>query len=336
MPEAIITSTPGGAQVADLRTLGKSGGMSGQSAMALLEHGPTALRTFGTLRKDEWIEIDRVVTRVARDRLRGVADLRAAGLTKTIPNALGTTRIEWEKVSEMDPAEMSMSGLSQSQNDRVVFDLDHLPVPIIYKDFQINLRALMASRKQGTGLDTLQIEMASRKVSEYLEDLLWNGSTVLGSANPIYGYRTTPNRNTGSTTADWNSASGDQIVGDVLAMIEKATADNFFGPYVLYFSTAAGIMMSDDYKAESDKSILTRLREIPEISAFRSTNKLANNEALLVQMSPDVVELLDGMAPTTLQWESHAGFLAHFKIMTIMVPRFKNDILNQSGIVHYT
>jgi hypothetical protein len=59
-------------------------------------------------------------------------------------------------------------------------------------------------------------------------------------------------------------------------------------------------------------------------------------EVILVQMSTDVVDWLDGLQPTTVMWESHGGMMIHFKVMMIGAPRIKADQSGQSGIVHYT
>jgi len=56
----------------------------------------------------------------------------------------------------------------------------------------------------------------------------------------------------------------------------------------------------------------------------------------MLQMTSDVAEMVDGIQPTTVQWETHAGFVVHFKILTIMVPRLRNDQTNQSGIAHFS
>lgn len=325
-------------QIAD--SLSMAGGhMSGQGVAAkLLANGMNvnALRTNGTLRKDEWIMYDKAVVEIARRNLLGVQDLMSRGLVYNLPNALGHTRLEWEKVSDMDPAIVTMSGISESQNDRLIYDLESMPIPIIHKDFNINIRALAASRNNGTPLDTAQARVASRKVSELIETMLFDGATVLGSTNPIYGYTTAPNRNTGALTASWLTATGDQIVADILKMIEAEVTDNFYGPYVLYIGAGAGVHFGDDYKTNSDKTIMSRVMEIPNLAAVRVTKDLADTEAVLVQMDADVVEMVNGMQPTTVEWESHGGMVTHFKVMAIMVPRIRNDYLLQSGIAHFS
>lgn len=295
-----------------------------------------ALRPQTTLRRDEWIHFDNAVTEVARERLNGISDLVSAGLTFNLPNAMGKTSIEWEKVSDMEGAEVSMAGVTQGQNDRIDYANDSMPVPIVHKEFQLNIRALAASRNLGDALDTTQAAYASRKVSEKLEDMLFLGSTILGSSNPIYGYTTAPQRNTGSVTATWTTATGAQILADTLAMIALANNDQMYGPFIIYVPLAVFANMSNDYKAESDKTILQRIEELPNISSVRVAERLTGTNIIMAQMTRDVVELVDGIQPTMVQWESQGGFVQHFKVLAIMPPRFKTTYTNQSGIVHYS
>jgi len=317
---------------------GGSRSASGSVAARMLatNFNVNGLRTNGTLRKDEWIQYDTAVVDVARRRLGGVADLLSAGLRYNLTNALGTTRLEWEKISDMDGADITMSGISQSQNDRVVYELDSLPIPIVHKDFNINVRALEASRKTGQALDTTQAAIAARKVSEQIETMLFNGATVLGSAAPIYGYTTAPNRNTNSLTANWNTATGDNIITDQLKMIEALVADNMYGPYMVYLPADAYVHFGADFKAGSDKTIMQRFKENPLILDVKMSKDLDSGEVLMVQMTNDVVDMVDGLQPTVVEWESHAGFIVHFKVLAIMVPRIRNDFLLQSGIAHFS
>ena len=57
---------------------------------------------------------------------------------------------------------------------------------------------------------------------------------------------------------------------------------------------------------------------------------------ILLQLTSDVVDIVVGMQPTTLQWEDMGGMITNFKVMAIMVPRIKDTQTSQSGIVHYT
>lgn len=319
---------------------GGKGGISGGGLVAqrLMQSGfnVNALRTNDVLRKDEWKLYDTALVTVARTRLVGVGDLLSRGLSMKLPNALGVTRVEWETATEMVPADVTMSGISQSTNDRMEFDLTGIPVPIVHKDFNLNIRHLEASRRTGQPIDTMQIERCTRMVVEKIENILFAGFTGLGSNNTIYGYKNATNRNTGSVSASWVTATGAQIVFDVLAMIGKSVADNMYGPWMLYVPVDAYVHMGDDYKANGDLTILERVKAIPGIIDVRPTSDLAAPNVLLVQMTKDVVDMIDGIQPTMVEWDSHGGFVKNFKVIAIMVPRVRNDSDLQSGVVHYS
>lgn len=333
MPEAVsvdLVTQSGGSM--------KGGGLVAQK---LLQNNfdVNCLRTNDTLRKDEWKLYDTAIVQIAKSRLIGVNDLMSRGLSFKLNNALGTTRIEWETDTDLTPAAVSMSGIQRSQDDRVEFSLTGMPVPIIHKDWTLNIRHLEASRRTGQPLDTMMAQKAGRVVAEKIEDMLWNGYTGLGSNNTIYGYLTTPYRNTGSVTSGaWvaGTIDGEKILGDVLAMIQKALDDHMYGPFVLYVPIAIGTLLGNDFKDGSDKSIRQRLLETDGLADIRSTANLTGTNILLVQLTADVVQMIDGIQPTMVQWDSHGGMVTNFKILAIMLPRFRNDSEHQSGIVHYS
>ncbi len=312
---------------------------TGSVATRLLESkfNVNSLRTNAILRKDEWVQYDTAVVEVARERLGAVEDLISRGLTFPLGNALGTTIVEWEQMSEMTPAEINMAGVTEGERDRVDFTLKSLPVPITHKDFRLNIRALEASRRLGESLDTTQARLASRLVSESIENQLFNGAaiTVLGSSIP--GLTTAANRNTG-TAASWELAAtaGEDLVDDVIEMMGIAEGDNMFGPYGLYCSIAAKNNLNNDYKANSDRTTLERMGAIDGLVSIRGTSKLTGKNVLLVQLTSDVVDMVVGMQPTTLQWEDMGGMITNFKVMAIMVPRVKDTSTLQSGIVHFS
>lgn len=296
-----------------------------------------ALRTNDVLRKEDWLLFDKTVVEVARTNLIGIADLHAAGLAMPLPNALGTTVIQWEKQSDMTDAELGMTGITAGSRDRLEFTPVNLPVPIAFKDFQISARALNANNRTGMMLDTTQVAVATRRVSDLLESILFKGATITAGGGTIYGYTNFPSRNTGSVTADWTTASGDQIVTDIVTkLIPALQADNMYGPYKLYVSIPAYTNMLKDLKAASDKSILQRVLEIPGITAVRPTTQLTGTNVLLIQMTRDVVDIVDGMQPTPVMWESHGGMMMHFKVMAIQVPRLKSDYNGNCGIAHFS
>lgn len=317
---------------------------TGGVADRLLANGMNfaSLRTNATLRKDEWEVLDTAIITIARERLNGVADLMNAGLTYNLPNGMGTLVVQHETQTEMTAAEITMDGVTQVDRDRVLFNLVSTPVPITHKDFYISARVLEASRRIGQPLDVTQAQEASRQVAETLENTLFNGASSLGplgfgsSSATLFGYTTRTNRNTVSLTTNWDdsAASGETILADVLSMITAAHNDRHFGPYTLYIPTNYWVSLLDDFKANSDKTIIQRLLEIPSIQAIKPADKLSDDNVLLVEMSRTNVDEVVGMQPTTLQWDTHFGLNMHFKVMAIMVPRIKLDADNRSGVVH--
>ena len=320
----------------------------GGVAEKLLSNGmnPAALRTNAVLRKDEWEQLDTAVVEIARERLNAVGDLVSRGLTYEVGNGMGTTIVQHETVSEMTRAQVTMDGVTRGENDRVTFSLVSTPLPVIHHDFQISARVLAASRQSGSPLDTTQVEEATRQVAETTEDLLVNGvesgdSKTLGfgsGAAVIYGYTDRPNRNTYSLAGAWNLAAttGEDIIADVLAMVAAIQVDRMFGPYILYVPSNFWVKLQDDYKPNSDKTILQRVREISGIEDVKPVDKLADSNVLLVQLTKSNVDMVIGMQPTTVQWETQGGMMMMFKVMSIMVPRIKLDHDNRSGVVHGT
>jgi hypothetical protein len=298
-----------------------------------------SLRVNGVLRFRDWILMDRTVIDVARQRLTLTQELVSRGLVFPVPGALGVTRIEWERMSDMGPAEVDMSGLTPGRNDGIEFDLQGMPLPIIHKDFHLNIRHLEASRRGGTPLDTAQAALSTRIVSETIEGIILNGYAITSAGTgPIYGLLNHPNRNTGSLTHDWSldTTPGDEIVKDLIEMIGVMLGDNMFGPYGLLLPLSTMNRLSDDYKANSDRSILERLGAIPNVSFILPVAQLAAPNVVLFQLSSDVIDMIDGIQPTLVQWEAHGGMQFCFKVLAIMFPRVRSDYKGQSGIVHYS
>ena len=316
-------------------------GQDGKSYMTLIKNGkPVAVPVVNaTLRKDEWKQYDQAILKAAQERLIGIADLESKGLVYNVANGLGKTVLEYEDIGDITAAEVNMDGASKTKGDRPNYDIKYLPLPIISKDFQINLRALTASRNTGDALDTTMAEMAAREVAEKAEDILFNGlSAYTFGGGTIRGYRDFANRNTYSLTAHWNdsAATGATMLADLIAMKQAAINDKHYGPYVLYIPTAYEASIDDDFKANSDKSIRQRLLEVGGITNIRVADKMTADNILLVEMNSSTVRLVKGLAITTVEWQSEGGMIHHYKVMAIMVPQIRADQNGNCGIVHGT
>jgi hypothetical protein len=296
-----------------------------------------SLRTNDVLRPREWELYDRTVVEVTRAQLVGVADLMNAGLVTNLANPLGTMTVVWDTMGDMTPANMNMTGLPEGERDRLTFGQARMPVPITHKDFQINLRTLEASRRGGQPLDTTHAAVATRKVNEMLEQTLFAGASITSDGGTIYGYTNHPSRLTGSVTANWTTATGDQILADVMAIAGAFAAINRQNlPIHLYVSVAAFVHMGADFKAASDRTILDRVLAVPGIGSVRPTSMLTGTNIIAVQFTRETVDLLVGFQPMPIMWETHAGFMINFKVMAIIVPRLRTDANGQMGLAHYS
>ena len=296
------------------------------------------LSTNATLRKDEWKHLDETVVDIATQRLVGVNDLVSRGLVYNVPNGLGTTVLEYEDVSDMEDAQVNMDGVSRGRSDRLEFDLNYLPLPIVHADFQINARVLMASRTKGVPLDSAQAAVASRKVAEKVESILFTGaSTYTFGGGTIYGYTDFTKRDTTvSLTAHWNdsAASGATMLADVIAMKQASITNRHYGPWGLYIPTNFETAVDDDFKAASDKTIRQRLLEVTGIEFVNVADFLTADNVVLVELRPETARVVIGMQPTTVEWSTEGGMIFLFKVMAIMVPQLRADQADKCGIIH--
>lgn len=319
---------------------GGSGKWATERLMAALKAGrpltTNELRDCSTLRKDEWKEIDTAVLEEGAIRLQGVADLLAMpGMTRKLKNGFGTTIFEWETMTDMDDAIVSMDGITRSENQALDFALNGLPMPFTHKDFNLNLRVLEASRKRGEPLDTTEARLSSRKVAEKTEDMLFNGGKTFGGMG-IYGYTTYPYRNTASfgTGGAWSgSKTGAQVFTDVQTMIAALEGDRMYGPFGIYVTPTMDLFLNTDYSTEYPKTIRARILENPRIKFIKFSDKVPANTVVMVQLTPDVVQMVQGEPLQTIQWDVEGGMQINYKVFQILVPLIRSDAQNRCGIV---
>jgi len=291
------------------------------------------------LRRDEWQRLDAAVQQSALIRLNAVADLKGAGLTEPI-GSFGTLTTQWNQQSELTQADVSMTGQSVGERDRLENKIAGRPVPVIFKDFIIPKRQLDSSRLLGNPIDTTHAIAATRVVSEKLEEMLVNGeSTTVFDGNTIYGYTTEPNRNTDTATnyggGDWGTIGN--IVPTISGMIGAAEADRYYGPYVVYASTTQYNQAATSFFTDgSGESALNRVLRIPSITNMKPNDSLADGAVVLVTMQKDVVDWAEHMDISVVEWMSGDGMVGFYKVMAVATPRVKSDYGSRSGIVHAT
>lgn len=305
--------------------------------------GTIQINTTATLRHDEWKQLDAAIVEVSRQRLGGFEDLRSAGLVYNLGNGLGTTVLEWHDVSDAMEAVVTMDGVTRGNNDRPVFQHNYLPIPIIHVDYEINARVLAASRNLGNPLDTTSAERAARRILEKLEAMLFTdvtfgyGAVDSRSRNSIYSYLNFPDRNLVNLSIPWDASAmtAAGILQDVLEMKKASIAAYHYGPWQLYIPTDYETVLDDDYDTQTPgTTIRERIMKIDGIKGIKVVDTLPDDNVLLVQLTSDVVRIVQGMALQNVEWATEGGMISKFKVMTIQVPQIRSDQNGKTGIVH--
>ena len=292
-----------------------------------------------TLRKDEWEELDLRIVMASVPPLVIVNYLVNRGLTRPL-GGLGTLVAQYNQVSEMTAATANMRGHSGVEKDLIDTDLVGVPVPIIFKEYEIDQRLLLASRRMGDGLDVSNGAAAARVVAEKIEDLLINGDSAINlNGATIYGLTNHPNLNSGTAASygggDWGTITN--VTPTISGMITAAQTDGYYGPYAVWaaptqFNQAALNFFTDG----SGDTARDRVLRMANVESFEQSPQLADGEALLVTLSPEVVEIatVPGYFPVTnVEWTSGDAMLNGYKVLAAMTPMVKSDYSGKSGVV---
>ncbi len=296
------------------------------------------IHTNATLRPYEWRQLDEVLLPIVQTRLQGIADLKANNLIYNLGNAMGTTVLEWHDVSDALEAVMTMDGVTRGENDRLEFTAHYLPIPIIHADYEINARVLASSRSLGNPLDVSMAERAARKVADKLEKMLFTDKSYTFGGGTIYSYTNFLHRNTIQLDSSWDNSgvTGKMIVNDIIEMKQKAIAAHYYGPYQIYIPVAYETILDQDYVDDHAGTIRQRILALDNIKGIKVVDTLTAENVLMVQMTPDVVRLVQGMPLQNVQWEEQGKFVTKFKVLTIAVPQIRADQEGHCGIVHAT
>lgn len=305
-----------------------------------------------SLRKEEWINLDRAVVMAARLRLRAWMDIESSG---TVSGFDGMSKLvhQYEAMSDPGEALVDMDGMTPGRTDAPQFKLRSVPLPITHSDFWFSERALAVSRNTGTPLDTSMAEAAGRRVAEMIEQTVIGtvvgvtyggvstGPTAIDGTSRVYGMTNFPYRVTKTDLTTPTGSNPEGVMTDVIEMRELMYANGFFGPFVLYTSSGYDAYFDNDYfrsgSTSATRTLRERIRGIDGITDIRRLDFLTSGfQMVLVQMTPDVVQAINAMEITTLQWDEKGGMEKHFKVMCIKVPLFKAPYNGVAAIVHAT
>lgn len=291
-----------------------------------------------TLRHEDYLVIQEMITEVRRRKLNGINDLKEAGLT--LPVSLSDQIVGTENANEFGDAGQEMNPNSVDNND-TVFAETYVPNPITHQSFSIPWRQQGFAYKSSSGL-----KETMRKVAERLEETLFNGNPAIkvsfgGAAQSLYGYTTHPDRGT-ATISDWsNTANNDAIVDEVISNIGSMFADQGgveMDSVVLYYPKNFKSALDRDYVSGfPSKTVADRIRDIPEIKDVKFGEKLADSNVVYVEMSDRTVQLAVASDIVSVPHVKTNPMAA--QVMTTyaaMVQIIKSDSNGNTGILHAT
>lgn len=289
------------------------------------------------LTRDEWVELDTMVLNAARPLLPMVNQLRARGLTHSL-GSLGSLTSRWYTSSEVTKANINMTGRGQN-NDLPEMIRKEVPIPVIWKTLEIDMRSLMASRRLGDGLDTTAITEATQVIAEEAEKLVLGLASVNNfNGLPLYGLVNHPDRNTVSAAGDWGTIAN--ILTTVRSAISALQADYHYGPYMVYASqnqyNEAALTFYDDGTGQTPAQ---RILSLPNVAGFELVPYLTDGSILVVQMSNTVIDFAEPRDFSGIQlreWTTNDGLASGFKLMMVGAPRVKSRQDGKSGVAHIT
>ena len=300
------------------------------------------LHIHSTLRRDEWEELDALVTTAGREIMTGVMHLRqGAGTLRSV--GIGTSLALYNRESHMPTATLAMNPLADGEMGRVDYGLAGTPVPFAFNDFQLDLATLMASRQYGDGLDLTQGRAAGYQVALAHETLLFNGTPAIavadrqGTLNTVYGYTTHPARNTGTAVGDWGNTTSGYInaVNTVQAMKLRLRQDRYYGPYRLYVNDVNWTDIGS-VNTQTDRRVVEVLRADPEILSVENSPRLESGAIILVDPNPQVVQWVERFTIRPVEWDEKGGLGSNYRVIGSGAPLIKSTSEQQCGVAHFT
>jgi len=314
--------------------------LTGNSARALVSCSGdmSKLRTNEVLQHEDWVDMqkDHIIP-MAQKVLRAYQDLVDENLVHNLPG-IGKTDTRWQIEGDMSDANVSMNTMSQGQKDLLDYETDSAPVPVIFKDLEIDWRTINASQIEGTGIDIANSDAAARKVAVAMEEMVVNGYAHQLDGKHIYGYTSHPDRMVVSGF-EAIAPTPESIKNMVLRMVEEAECNDYGGPFNLYIPMGYATTLYEFFDIGNATVLLKDwLERLDLINKVTATSAMRPGNMALVQMDRTVVDLAVGLPLEPIEWEIMGGLGYRIRIITAGVPRIKRRRAHsggyQTGIVH--
>ena len=181
------------------------------------------LQQESALTDDEWNTLQEVAVRVARRRLVGRRFIDIYG-----PLGPGVQTVKSERYLNATPGGVDYTGDAASAPISVEAT-KYVPIPIIYKDFQIHWRDLEAARRFGVPLDTSACAGAASFCAGREDQLIFHGDEELG----IEGLLSVEGSNT-QVIGTWEEPGSG--FADVVEATRILHEGGHYGPYAMVLS----------------------------------------------------------------------------------------------------
>ena len=299
-----------------------------------------------TLERDEYETLSDRIIQTYKRALVGLEDLQNQGLVRNV--SLATQVDLWQQLSEVTEADITMDGEAQGDNDQVEYTTEGVPIPIVHKDYRIPERQLQTSRQMNNDLRTDNAAEMARAVTEKAEEMLFKGwdpavDTARGDSWQVYGY-------TDSAVAASVSGSDFGTAGNIrdvfTATIDTLMDDNNQQPagdgFLTYISQTQYRQYRNAIDPDGDGNLTVRERIEDEFDAELDMVKsvpdyiLDDGEMVMVNPSPDVVELALAEDMQTIEWSSGSGMTNFYKLLWAGAPEIKTDSKGNKGVAHVT
>jgi len=301
-----------------------------------------------TLLRDEWKVIDDAIGVARQKRMSFVNWLISKGCVIDIPNGLGVTQYEWQNIGSLSGADISMDGLKQGDTDRVEYTSATMPLPIISKNWRLNLRYLEESRRKGMPMDTYFMAETARIVAQYVESMAVTGvGSFKFGGDTVYGLLDSPNveavtSGNGVFTVAWDdaTATGTGILADVRAMAQKLNDNLRYGPFAMWLPQKYQLALAKDYSTEYPKTIAQRILETGIVSEIQYsdyfTQSGGKDRVVMMEASKETIAIVRGMEFRDFEWQSLGGWVMEHKVAGIYAPLIRADAGSKYGIVKAT
>jgi len=303
------------------------------SQIAMAEnHGQTLIGNALPLPKDVWGLWDREAVEVQRTTLRVFNDLSSS---VSMPMPIGKLVHHFQTVSDSGSVNVSLDGRSKGRTDQPVFAYHGTPLPIIDSPFSYGWRQVAAASTEGFQLDAAGRMNSMRKIAEKAESLMLNGDTdIVVGADPLYGLRTHPRRNTRTTAQALNGATGAQWLATITATLKLLHSDNFKSPATIYLNFDDWFYAtSTEFTAGYPKTIAQRVLELGGLREVIDADSINPGEVIAIVKDRSVLQVLSGMPMTTrAQFRANPEDDYNFVTMAAVALEIKFDANQNCGV----